>query len=209
MQCGVVEIKDRPSSDADLAEMVRDIETLLKQKEKAYPLPLADLLRAIMAGERKEQQVRRFGDRPTRMARKIIVDTIRDYAEQSGNHRLLYLLRQFEGFASNKPMPRTRPEPVKVERPKLSDKDRDYASLADVVARFDRPVSSADFGKYRRRWLEYPPRDPTSGHRNRLEEVLAGMVHDGVLKAIKTRTGATVYSPGPKFEQYRQVAEVS
>jgi hypothetical protein len=62
-------------------------------------------------------------------------------------------------------------------------------------------VGTADLGRYRRRWLEYPPRDPASGHRNRLEETLASMVRDGVLKAVQTRSGATVYERGPRFEE--------
>jgi hypothetical protein len=49
-----------------------------------------------------------------------------------------------------------------------------------------------------------PPRDPSSGHRNRLEEVLAAMVRDGVLKAVRTRSGATVYHRGPRFEEVHQ-----
>jgi hypothetical protein len=200
------EIAARPSHDADLGEMVEDIETLLRQEEKTSPLPLVGLFRTIMAGERTDQQVQRFGDRNTRRGRKVIVDTLRDYAERSGNHRLLYLLGQFEGFQGNRPMPGTR-RPASVPRPKLSEKERDYASLADVVGRLGRPAGSADFGKYRRRWLDYPPRDPSSGHRNRLEEVLARMVEDGVLRTRRTPVGATVYEPGPAFGQYRQEVE--
>jgi hypothetical protein len=195
-------ISARTSADAGLAELVADILDLLRQKEAAYQLPLTDLFRAIMAGERKEEQVRRFGDRPTRAARKIIVSTIRHYADRTSNHRLLYLLGQFEGFNSNKAMPVTR-QPARVARPKLSDQERDYRSIADVVGRFEVPVGTSDLGRYRRRWLEYPPRDPASGHRNRLEEVLAAMVRDGVLRANRTASGASVYSPGPNFGQYR------
>jgi hypothetical protein len=77
----------------------------------------------------------------------MIVDTIRGYAETTGNHHLLSLLRRFENFQSNKPMP-TRAKPARVARPVLSDRERDYASIADVIARFDRPVGSADLGKY-------------------------------------------------------------
>jgi len=36
-----------------------------------------------------------------------------------------------------------------------------------------------------------------------MEEVLAGMVQDGVLRALKTRTGAAVYEPGPQFDKYQ------
>ena len=85
----------------------------------------------------------------------------------------------------------------------LSDQERDYRSIADVVARFDGPVGTSHLGRFRRRWLEYPPRDTASGYRNRLEEVLAAMVRDGVLKATRTAGGATFYSPGPAFDEYQ------
>jgi len=84
----------------------------------------------------------------------------------------------------------------------LTDRERDYRSIADVVARFERPVGSADLDRFRRRWLEYPPRNAASGYRNRLEEVLAAMVKDGVLRATQRAGGATVYSPGERFDQH-------
>jgi len=39
-----------------------------------------------------------------------------------------------------------------------------------------------------------------------LEETLAKMAQEGVLKATVTGKGATVYSPGPNFDKYRQPA---
>jgi hypothetical protein len=167
---------------------------------------LTDLFGAIMAGDRTEQQLRRFGERATKEGRRILVATLRDYAETSGNFSLPNLLRRFEGFQANRPTP-GKPKPAEAARPVLSDKERDYASIADVISRFDRPVGTADLGRFRRRWLEYPPRDASSAFRNRLEEVLAMMVRDGVLRATRTRTGATVYEPGPQFQQHRQRAE--
>ena len=74
---------------------------------------------------------------------------------------------------------------------------------AGVVARLARPVGTADLGRYRRRWLGYPPRSPGGPHRNRLEEVLAAMVAAGVLTASRTRQGAFLYAPGPQFGRYR------
>lgn len=197
------EIASRASADADLGEMIEDILGLLRAKEPAYSLPLAALFHAIMAGERSEQQAKRFGDRATKIGRQVILQVMRDYAEKTENHRLLYLLKQFEGFRSNQPMP-SKPKPVKAAKPQLSEKEQDYSSIASVIARFKRPVGSADLGKYRRRWLDYPPRNSTSGHRNRLEEVLEAMVKDEVLRASRTTAGATVYPPGPNFEMYRQ-----
>ena len=43
---------------------------------------------------------------------------------------------------------------------------------------------------------------PYPGRKNRLEEVLAAMVQDGVLKAVQTRSGATVYERGPGFQEF-------
>ena len=90
--------------------------------------------------------------------------------------------------------------------PKLEPgKEKDYASIISVIDRLGRQyIGTSDLGKYRRRWLEYPPRDATSGYRNRLEEVLAQMTQEGVLKATQTAKGAVVYLPGPNYEKYRQ-----
>jgi len=195
----------RPSTDTDMAEMIADITSLLQKREAASGLPLTALFAAIMAGHRTDQQAQQFGDRPTRLMRIIIKDTLQEYGQSSGNYRLLYLLSRFEGFRSNQPMPSRRqpvPQPVS---PPPSPKERDYRSLAAVVAKFTRPVGMADLGHYRRRWLDYPPRDPTSSYRNRLEEVLAQMVQDRVLTATRSPAGAIAYSPGEHFGSYAQV----
>jgi hypothetical protein len=191
-------IAARPSPEPELDELIGDIEALLRRKEASYGFPLVALFRAMTSGKNTEEQRAIFGDRPTRSARAIIVQTIRDYAEETGNYRLLHLLRHFEGIRSNTPKAQE-----KVKRPRMSDKERDYRSIVNVIARFDRPVGSADLGRFRRHWLEYPPRDASSGHRNRLDEVLAAMVRDGVLQATRTKAGASVYSPGANFDQYR------
>ena len=52
-------------------------------------------------------------------------------------------------------------------------------------------------GKVRRRWLERPPRDPSSPYPNRLADVLARMVTDGVL----VKQGAR-YVPGRDYARY-------
>jgi hypothetical protein len=188
------EIAGRPSSDAGLDELVGDIGVLLRRKERQTGLPLAALFAAIVGGMSVEEQRRRFGDRAARVGRRTIIQTIEEYARATDNRRLLAMLRRLQGGADQQVA-----APVRPVTPVLSDKERDYASIASVIARFDRPVGSADLGKYRRRWLEYPPREAGSGFRNRLEEVLAAMVRDRVLRATKTRNGAAVYSPGPRF----------
>ena len=196
-------IAARPSDDADLAEIVSDVLDLLRRKETDTGLPLTALFKAIMAGQRTAQQVQQFGDTPTRTMRDIIKNTVREYGRSSGNYRLLYLLSQFENFRGNQPMPTTRPAAPKAPKVVMPTEEKDYRSLVSVIAKFDRPVGSADLGKYRRRWLEYAPRTPGSTFRNRLEEVLDQMTKANVLKASRTVKGAVVYSPGPRFDQYR------
>jgi len=45
---------------------------------------------------------------------------------------------------------------------------------------------------------------PYPGRKNRSEEVLTAMVQDGVLKAVQTRSGATVYERGPGFQEFHR-----
>ena len=75
--------------------------------------------------------------------------------------------------------------------------EADFRSIVDVLEKHGRSVSLAILGKFRRRWLERPPRDPASVHPNRLMDVLARMVKDGVL----TKQGAR-YVPGPRYAAY-------
>jgi hypothetical protein len=156
-----------------------------------------------MAGERSDEQRRIFGDRVARAGRQVIIKTVEEFAESTGNFRLLSLLKRFEGFQSNKPMP-PKCKPAKTVKAKLPEKARDFSSIVSLIDRLGRPVGTSDLGKYRRRWLEYPPRDASSGNRNRLQEVLAQMVRDEVLRATRTNQRALVYSPGPNFDAYRQ-----
>jgi hypothetical protein len=67
----------------------------------------------------------------------------------------------------------------------------------DVVERNGRSVSMAVLGKVRRRWLERPPRNPSSPYPNRLADVLARMVVDGVLMKQGAR-----YVPGLEYSRY-------
>ena len=199
------EIAARLSGEADFSEIVADITELLRQKEPAYGLPLVSLFQAIISGKNSEQQRVQFGDRVTRTAKPIILQVIRRYAESSGNYHLLTLLNRFEGFKANQRTPPAR-RLVKSVKPVLPEKERDYASILSVVERLGRPAGTADLGKYRRRWLEYPPRNPASGFRNRLEEVLDAMTKEGVLTATRTAKGAFLYSLGPNAGLYQQSA---
>jgi len=90
------EIAARPSTDADMGEMIEDLKAMLSEKEGSTGLPLVDLFQAIMSGQRTEEQRRRFGDRPARAGRDVIIQTIRDYATSTGNYLLLNLLSRLE-----------------------------------------------------------------------------------------------------------------
>ena len=192
------------SQDQEMAELVADITTMLQDKERASGLPLTAIFQTIMAGQRTDQQVNQFGDRPTRTMRKIIKDTIREFAHSTGNYQLLHLLQRIEGIEPSRTTPTH--QPLKPLIAALSPKDKDFRSIVSVVAQFDRPVGMADLGRYRRRWLEYPPRTPNSQFRNRLEEVLDLMVRENVLQAHRSLRGAVVYSRGQNFGQYQSRA---
>jgi len=198
-------IPARRSGEADVAELIDDLTIMLHRKERAYPLPLGDVFRAILAGQNTEELRGRYGDRRARLARQVIKQTVEEYGRSTGNYRLLNQLRRLQEPGVSAQATKT----ATVTAMKLPDKDRDYMSIVNVIDRLDRPVGSADLGKYRRRWLDYPPRNPLAGYSNRLEEVLAQMVQDGVLRAETTSKGATVYSPGPTFAKYSGTAAVS
>ena len=198
------EIPARTSDEGDFNEMVEEITELLRRKEPAYGVPLVGLFQSIIAGQNTQQQRVRFGDRVTKLARPIIVQVIRDYAQATKNYSLLSLLDKFKDFRANQPTPGRRV--VKTTRTRLPEKERDFASILSVLERLGRPAGSADLGRYRRRWLEYPPRNPASGFRNRLEEVLDAMTKEGVLRATRTIKGAFLYAPGPNAEAYKSAA---
>jgi hypothetical protein len=140
--------------------------------------------------------VAEVSERIATMGRQIIVSTIRDYAKSSGNENLLQLLQLLD----------SPPAPTPKAAPAFSStKEKDYASILAVVDRMGgRPVGSADLGRYRRRWLEYPPRDTASGQPNRMTEVLGQMLRDGALRKVPTGRGAMAYVAGPAAEKYRQ-----
>jgi hypothetical protein len=130
--------------------------------------------------------------------RKIIVQVIEQYAYRSQNWQLLRLLDRFRDFSGNRPDPAHKPlPPPKPSKPVYPPDEQDYRSIVDVLEKHGRSVSMMVLGKVRRRWLERPPRDPLSPHPNRLADVLARMVTDGVL----AKQGAR-YVPGPAYGRY-------
>ena len=182
------EIPGRAASYDD--EMIDDLMDLLRQRSTPG-LPLADLFLSILNGEGTRVQRRRFGFTAADTGRKMIVQTISQYARQTHNWSLLRLLDRIQN-----PDP-VRQQPPAPRPPKLPPNEQDYRSIIDVLERNGRSVSMAVLGKDRRRWLERQPRDPNSSYSNRLHDVLARMVQDGVLAKVGTR-----YVPGPQYSRY-------
>ena len=86
--------------------------------------------------------------------RNIIKQTVAEYAEKSGNYLLQTLMKKLQDGG---PAP-TRPSPyLQTARPKLSDQERDFQSILNVIDRFDRPIGSADLGRYRSAGLTILP----------------------------------------------------
>ena len=189
------EIPDRMPSGEQ--EMLNDILGLLKASSTPE-MPLVDLFMSIMRGEGTKAQRHRFGHAKADMMRKIIVQVIQQYAQQTRNFQLLRLLDRFRDFNGNRPDPaRQQARPPKPSKPVYPPDEADYRSIVDVLEKHGRSVSMMILGKVRRRWLERPPRDPLSPSPNRLADVLARMVADGVL----VKQGAR-YVPGPVYARY-------
>jgi hypothetical protein len=166
-----------------------------------HGLPLTAMFDSMLAGEPTAEKRRQFGERSLSKGKQAIVQTIEDYARESGNAYLLGLLTRIEH-----PDETSMAKPAKTVPEFSSLKHKDFESILDVVDRLGRPAGSADLGRLRRRWLEYPPRDPSGGYRNRLEEILQMMVKDRVLHTIHTGRGALAYVPGTAADQYRRSA---
>jgi len=189
------EIPGRPVSGEE--EMLNDLMALLWQRSTPS-MPLADIFHSIMAGEGTRVQRQRFGHDRADRGREIIVQIIRQYAYQTQNWHLVQLLNRFLNFDATRPDPaRQRPQPPKPPKPVYPPDEADYRSIVQVVDRNGGNATMMHLGKDRRRWLERPPRDPNSPHPNRLADVLARMVADGVL----TKQGAR-YVPGPTYSRY-------
>ena len=173
-------------------EMIDDLMDLLRQRSTPT-MPLGDLFLSILNGEGTRTQRRRFGHSTADTGRKMIVQIISQYAQQTGNWSLLNLLNRIQ----NPDTVRQQPPAPRPPEPELSPDERDFRSIVQVLEGNRRSVSMAVLGKARRRWLERPPRDPNSSYSNRLYDVLAKMVRDGVLTKQGTR-----YVPGPDYARH-------
>ncbi len=177
-------------------EMLNDLLDLLR-RQSTPQMPLADLFMSILRGEGTRVQRSRFGYSTADMGRRIIVQTISLYARQTHNWPLLHLIDRIQNPDAATPVTRRQPPAPRPPQPQWSDDERDYRSVVDVLEKNNRSVSMAVLGKVRRRWLERQPRNPSSPHPNRLADVLARMVADGVLLKQGSR-----YVPGPNYTRF-------
>ena len=150
------EIPCRTNHDQAFGELMRDISGLLAKKEKETRLPLAGLFHSMISGEPVTKQRRLFGNRAAVVGRGVILQTIKDFAHHTGDVQMLGLLSKIDqpNVVPTASSPKAQPATT-------SPKERDYASILAVIDRLERPVGSADLGRLRRRWLEYPPREIT------------------------------------------------
>ena len=172
--------------------MLSDLMELLRRRSTPT-MPLADLFLSILQGEGTRVQRSRFGHSIADTGRRIIIQTISQYAQQTHNWSLLNLLDRIQ----NPDPVRQQPPAPRPPEPEVSPDERDFRSIVDVLEKNNRSVSMAVLGKSRRRWMERPPRDPNSSQPNRLNDVLARMMADGVLLKQGTR-----YVPGPDYARY-------
>jgi hypothetical protein len=84
----------------------------------------------------------------------------------------------------------------------MSPDEKDYRSIVQVLEQHGRRANLAILGRARRRWLERKPRDSKSRHPNRLLDVLARMVADGVLQERRTLAGGRLFVPGPRYGEF-------
>jgi DNA-binding HxlR family transcriptional regulator len=184
--------------------MLNDIMELLRRRSTPE-MPLADLFISILRGEGTRVQRSRFGHAKADTMRKMMVQVIEQYARQTQNRQLLRLMDRFRDFSGNRADPNRKPlRPQKPPKPVYPPDEADFRSIVDVLEKHGRSVSMATLGKDRRRWLERPPRDPASVHPNRLADVLARMIQDGVLKKEGAR-----YVPGPQYAAYLEPVGVA
>ena len=173
------------------SELMADIIALLR-KQSTPALPLVAVFQAILNGMTLRDQRAKFGHSAADNALAVIKDTIRQYAIDSQNLQLMDLINKRP--EPNRPKTSSKPKPAPHPNPEI----RDRLSLMDTLEKAGGEGSMTLFGRQRRKWLTYPPRDPNSPHRNRLIDTLTRMVEEGLL--VKR---GTQYQPGPNYAAFR------
>lgn len=179
-------------------ELMDGIRELLVASQRENPgIPLVDLFNSILAGENVTAQKARFGFRRVELGRKLIIDYVRRFAETTENWALLRLLDKIRDPMAAKTT--NKPKPIK---PKLTPDQQDYASIVDVMKKHGGTVNLGRLQKDRRRWSEWKPRNASSPHQNRLEDVMARMVADGIVVEKRTKNGGRFFVAGPRYVKY-------
>ncbi len=200
------QIPDRASGD--WAELIGDVISLLRRQEQLHPeLPLVNLFTSILSGEQTRSTRSTYGRRVSDAGRQMIISTIQQYATATDNRRLLSLLDRFKNFDPTVPDP-SRYRAVQPQPQRLPPDEQDFRSIIDVMERNGQRLTLDILGKARRRWLERPPRDTTSPHPNRLADVLAKMVADGILQEKTTRAGGRLFVPGRRYGEFAAAVPV-
>lgn len=183
--------------------MIADISGLLRKQEAQTGLPLVKMFMGMIEGEKTDQQRRIYGDGAARKGREIVLQTIEDYARSTSNHFLLRQVEMLKGHNPREPMPQRRSAPKATKPKREPGRESDFASIVSVIERLGRPANSSDLMKYRRRWVDYPPRTQEAGYKNRLQEVLALATKEGVLRVLRGPAGGAVYDLGPNASKYQ------
>lgn len=83
-------------------QMFTEIKELLRERSTPS-LPLVPLFEAILNGTGTRQQYRRFGEREAKVARAIILETLFDYATETGNATMMWILVKYRDFDVRRP----------------------------------------------------------------------------------------------------------
>lgn len=110
---------------------------------------------------------------------------------------------QAEGYENP---PRSSPDEIAARPAHDADVNELIDDIAELLTKKEAAYGLPLVAIFRGMMFGQRTRNPSSGHRNRLEEVLAQMVEEGVLIATRTSRDALVYSPGQNYEAYRQGA---
>ena len=143
-------------------EMLNDLLDLLR-RQSTPGMPLADLFMSILRGEGTRVQRSRFGYSTADMGRKIIVQTISQYAQRTHNWPLLHLLDRIQN-PDTAPV-RQQPPAPRPPQPQLSDDERDYRSVVDVLRRTVAPSRWQCWAKFAVVGWNANPETPAVGTR--------------------------------------------
>jgi hypothetical protein len=208
---GTRDVAAPPESERDFQEMLEDVRRAALARGEEAGLPMAEFFEAMLAGKRSDALRAHFGHTAAERARAVVVGTLRDYAEGTGNDILLSLLGRME---ARQPTRRRKPGLTAkgqalqraAARLSLPPAEADEASILELLesrrgaspGRFG--ISLGEIRKKRGNWTGQPPHDPNSPHGTRLRDTLARMVAKGILEE-RAQGRATVYYPGPNYPE--------